>query len=323
MAQRAKATVFISAIALGMSGLQASADTPLTNTPISFAGATGETATMTEIDPCPFVSDAAILASVRTDFEITRQEVSNTACRWAYNAGFTIDVSIEDLAGAQPVSERRLNFDVDPVLVPQDGPGTNAMVLNDTAWDTPLPYAYSFEQDGKLVFMQYFGFKTDADIMRPAADEIALRMDTAPEIQPQQRELAVTFAPCEVWTEGDIRTAFDLDDGVAVAPGARGVSTCTWTLYDDGASGQRTVAFNIYKPNPDEKQEYEYDSFVPYSEMGETHYLRQAPSDFGMYIHIITPRPDGVVHVTVSDPNEDPTAAAKTLQQNLLGRMTP
>lgn len=323
MSSSAKTTILVSGLALGISCLQVHADTPLTETPISFSDATGETATMIETGPCPFVSDEAILASVRTDFDITRQEVSNTACRWSYNAGFTIDISIEDLEGARPVSERRLNFDVDPVLVPQDGPGSNATVLNDTAWDTPVPYAYSFEQDGKLVFMRYFGFKTDADIMRPAADELALTMGSAPDIAPQWRELAVTFTPCDVWVEGDIRTAFDLGEEVVIAPGASGVSNCAWSVFDDNASGQRTVAFNIFKPNGDEKQEYEYDSYVPFSEDGETHYLRQAPSDFGLYIHIITPRPEGIVHVTVSDPSDDPTAVAKTLHQNLLGRMTP
>lgn len=323
MAKPTREAIFASAIALGFLVQQASADTPLTNTPISFVDATGETATMIEIDPCPFVSDETIIATVQTDFEITRREVSNTACRWSYNAGFSINITVEDVTSATPISERRLNIGVDPVLVPQDGPGTNAAVLNDTAWDTPLPYAYSFEQGSKLVFMKYFGFKTDALIMRPAADEIARRMDSAADIQHQRRALSVPFEPCEIWARDDLRTAFNVGEHVIVETGARGVSTCTWNMFEDGVSGQRTVTFNIYKPQLGEKQEYEYDSYVPYSTDGETHYLRQAPSDFGMYIHIITPRPEGVVHITVSDPNQDPTLIAKTLQQNLLSRMAP
>jgi hypothetical protein len=94
-------------------------------------------------------------------------------------------------------------------------------------------------------------------------------------------------------------------------------------MFEDDVPGRRTVTYNIYLPQPDEKQEYEYDSYVPYAAEGETHYLRGAPSDFGMYVHIITPRPEGVVHTTVSDPNQDPTSAAKTFQQNLLDRMAP
>lgn len=323
MAKHVREAIFSSAIALGVFVQQANAEAPLTNTPISFADATGKTATMIEIDPCPFVSDETIIASVRTDFEITRREVSNTACRWSYNAGFSIDITLEDVTSATPVSERRLNIDVDPVLVPQDGPGTNAAVLNDTAWDTPLPYAYSFEEGGKLVFMQYLGFKTNALIMRPAADEIARRMDSVADIQHQRRELSVPFEACKIWARDDLRTAFNVGDQAIVEPGARGSSTCTWNMFEDGVSGQRTVTFNIYKPQLGEKQEYEYDSYVPYSTDGETHYLRQAPSDFGMYIHIITARPAGVVHITVSDPNQDPTFVAKTLQQNLLSRMAP
>ncbi|RBW42729.1 hypothetical protein DS901_12435 [Loktanella sp. D2R18] len=278
---------------------------------------------MNEIAACPFVSDETIIASVQTDFEITRQEVSNTICQWAYNAGFTITVSVEDLAGARPVSERQLNTGHDPILIPQDGPGTNATVLNDTAWDTQLPFAYSFEQVGKLVFIQYFGFKTDAILMRPAADEIARRMGAAVDIEPQARALSVPFEACGVWTDDDIRSAFNAGDQATVAPGARGISTCTWTMFEDGVLGQRTVTYNIYVPQADEKQEYEYDSYVPYATDGETHYLREASSDFGMYVHIITPRPEGVVHTTVLDPNQDPTSTAKTFQQNLLGRMTP
>lgn len=323
MISRSSKAVFISVLVLGASGQHASADTSLTSTPISFADATGETATMNEIAACPFVSDETIIASVQTDFEITRQEVSNTICQWAYNAGFTITVSVEDLAGARPVSERQLNTGHDPILVPQDGPGTNATVLNDTAWDTQLPFAYSFEQDGKLVFIQYFGFKTDLPLMRPAADEIATRMISSADIEPQTRELSVPFEACDVWTSDDIRAVFDAPSAESVAPGARGLSTCTWNVFEDGVSGQRTVAFNIYRPDTDEKQEYEYDSYVPYAADGETHYLREASSDFGMYVHIITPRPEGVVHTTVLDPNQDPTSTAKTFQQNLLGRMTP
>ncbi|MDO6592113.1 MULTISPECIES: hypothetical protein [Rhodobacterales] len=323
MISRSSKAVFISALALGASGQHASADTSLTSTPISFADATGQTATMNEIAACPFVSDETIIASVQTDFEITRQEVSNTICQWAYNAGFTITVSVEDLAGARPVSERQLNTGHDPILIPQDGPGTNATVLNDTAWDTQLPFAYSFEQVGKLVFIQYFGFKTDAILMRPAADEIARRMGAAVDIEPQARALSVPFEACGVWTDDDIRSAFNAGDQATVAPGARGISTCTWTMFEDGVLGQRTVTYNIYVPQADEKQEYEYDSYVPYATDGETHYLREASSDFGMYVHIITPRPEGVVHTTVLDPNQDPTSTAKTFQQNLLGRMTP
>jgi hypothetical protein len=323
MIKRSSKTVFISVLVLGASGQHASADTSLTSTPISFADATGQTATMNEIAACPFVSDETIIATVQTDFEVIRQQVSNTHCRWAYNAGFTIDITLEGVPGALPVSERELNTGHDPILVPQDGPGANAVVLNDTTWDTQLPYAYSFEQDDKLIFMQYFGFKTDALLMRPAADEIALRMGTTTDIEPQTRALSVPFEACEVWTNDDIRSAFNAGDQATVAPGARGISTCTWTMFDDGVLGQRTVTYNIYVPQADEKQEYEYDSYVPHAADGETHYLREAPSDFGMFIHIITPRPEGVVHTTVSDPNQDPTLSAKMLQQNLLSRLEP
>ncbi len=295
----------------------------LTSTPISFADATGETSVMMEVGPCPFVSDEVIKASVRTSFEITRREVSNIECRWAYNAGFAIEVTIEDLLAAQPISERKYNIGVDTVSQLQDGPGINALVLNDTAWDKPIPFAYSFEKDGKLVFMRYTGFKTNADIMRPAADEIAARMRTAPIIEHQRRHATERFKPCETWTEKDLMTVFGVGDSGTIAPGAGTMHTCSWKIYEDGISGQRTASLNIYKPKPGQKAEYEYDSYKPYAENGETHYLRQSDSEFGMYIHIVTPRPEGLVYVIVSDSVKDPTSVAKMLQSNLLSRMVP
>lgn len=295
----------------------------LTSTPISFADATGENSVMMEVGPCPFISDQMIKASVQTSFEITRREVSNTGCRWAYNAGFVIEVTIEDAATAKPVSGRRYNMDIDPVLTKQDGPGVNAAVLNDTAWDKPLPYAYSFEKDGQLVFMHYTGFKTNAQIMRPAAEEIARRMATAPEIEKQRREQIIPFEACTVWTESDVKTVFTAGKESIVMTGARGPSTCSWNILEDGVSGQRTAAFNMYKPQAGKKQEYEYAGYEPFTANGQTHYMRKAPSDFGMYVHIVTPLRDGIVHVTVSDPNGDPTDAAKAFQNNLLSRIVP
>lgn len=295
----------------------------LTTTPISFADATGETSELMEVGPCPFVSDEIIKASVRSTFEIKRMQVSNTECRWAYNAGFSISVTIENLSTARPVSERQYNIGVDTTSSPQDGPGQNAFVLNDTAWDRPIPFAYSFEKDAKLVFMAYTGFKTNAETMRPAADEIAARMSSAPSIEPQQRHVTEPFKPCETWTEQDLKTVFGAGDSTTIGPGASTMHTCKWTLLEDGVSGQRTAALNIYKPKPGEKAEYEYDSYQPYVENGEKHYLRRSDSEFGMYVHVITPRPEGHVYVTVSDPNADPTSTAKSLQNNLLSRMVP
>ncbi len=303
------------------SSISKSEKSVLTNTPISLADATGETSEMIEVGLCPFVSDETIKASIQTNFEIIRREVSNTECRWSYNAGFSIQVTIEDLLAAKPVSERRYNIDVNAVSEPQDGPGTNSLVLNDTAWDRPIPFAYSFEKDGKLVFLHYIGFKTNAEIMRPAANEIATRMSNAPVIETQRRHATQPFKACEVWTDQDIKTVFGAGDTATIAPGAKGISTCAWTLYEDGVSSKRTVSYKVLKPEPGKKAEYEYDSYKPYSANGETHYLRKADSNFGMYVHVITPRPEGLVWVTVSDSENDPTTVAKILHKNLLDRM--
>lgn len=300
-----------------------SGNLPLTSTPISFADATGETSVMREVGPCPFISDKTIKASVRSTFNLTRQDVSDTECRWAYNAGFAITVTIEDLLAARPVSERQYNIGVDTISEPQDGPGYNALILNDTAWDKPIPFAYSFEKDGKLVFMSYTGFKTDVGNMRLAANEIAAHMSSAPSIEPQRRHASEPYKACPTWTEQDLKTVFGAGDTATIAPGASSMSSCSWKIYEDGVLGQRTAALKIYKTKPGQKAEYEHDSYRPYSENGETHYLRKSDSDFGLYIHVITPRPEGLVYVTVSDPEKDPTSVAKRLQNNILSRMVP
>ena len=295
----------------------------LTMTPISFADATGENSEMVEVGPCPFLSDETAKASVRTSSEISRREVSNSLCRWAYNAGFAIEVTIEDLASARPIKERLYNIGVETVIEPQDGPGTNAAVINDTAWNKNIPFAYSFEKDGKLIFIRYTGFKTNPEIMRPAAVEIARRMSTAPKIEPQRRHLTEPFKPCDVWTNEDLKTAFGAGDTATIAPGARGIHSCSWKIYEDGKAGSRSAALNIYKSKSGEKAPYEYEGHETYSANNETHYLRKAPSNFGLFVHVITPRPEGLVYVTVSDPERDPTSVAKKLQNNLLSRMVP
>ena len=295
----------------------------LSATPISFADALGETSEIIDIAPCPFASDAVIKASVRSNYEMTRKEVSNTQCRWSYNAGFAVKVTIEDLSTAKPISERRYNIGVDTTLEAQDGPGRNAQLLNDTAFDKPIPFAYSFEKDGKLVFMHYTGYKTNAEIMRPAANQIAARMSTAPAIEPQRLQATEPFKACDVWSDQDIRTALGAGAETPIAPGASGTSTCNWKAYIDGASQPKTVSFKIYKTAPGQKAEHEYDSYEAYSDNGETHYIRKSASDFGLYVHLVTPRPEGEILVTVSDADNDPTKAAKTLQQNLLKRMVP
>ena len=57
--------------------------------------------------------------------------------------------------------------------------------------------------------MRYTGFKTDADIMRPAANEIAARMSIAPTIRHQRRHKTEPFKACDVWNEYDLKTVFD------------------------------------------------------------------------------------------------------------------
>lgn len=67
-----------------------------------------------------------------------------------------------------------------PVAVPQDGPGTSAVLLTDPAFDSSsdedFAYGYFFVADEVTVFAESVGLDLGAEMLRAMADEAADRI---------------------------------------------------------------------------------------------------------------------------------------------------
>lgn len=181
-----------------------------------------------ETAPCPFLTDSTAIATADTNRELLRREVSNEACRWSVNAGFSIRVSVESVATATPMKDRAYNLDTPPVLKEQATPGENAVFLYDTAWDNERPYALGFEQNGKLVEIFVTGMDTDPARLTATAEEVAATLPTAPSIEQQYREIRPALDLCTVWSDESVGSLIvaTADEGVHSAP--YGQSGCKW-----------------------------------------------------------------------------------------------
>ena len=294
----------------------------LTQTPISIADALGLTSTIIETAPCPFLSDQTVLKSINTSFKFERREVSNSLCRWSYNAGFSVIATIEPLVSAQPISERSYNIDIDPVLSAQDGPGENANILSDTAWDKPLPYAYSFEKDSKLVFIKYTGVHTRVDKMREAAEEVANRMTNAKTIEHQRREAANPYKPCETWTTLEILSAFGFaDDSTVRSSAGSGLTSCQWKIRESGKLGERMLSIRFVKQEAGKP--FKLTGYREKSDDDVTYNIKTEESDFGHYVKMITYIDGGYLEMTLLNQNTALPDVAKVLNANVIGRLTP
>lgn len=206
------------------------ADVTLSTAPLDRHALLGHVAeTIVETAPCPFLSDETAVATAKGDRELPRMEVSNEVCRWAENAGFAVRVSVEPLATATPLKDRAYNLDTPPVLKPQDGPGENAVILHDTAFDTERPYAIGFEQDGKLVEIFVTGLATDPARLTAAAEEVSAKLPTAPAIEPQRREIRPALGICTIWSPETLGALMGVTGDESVRGSVYGKAGCKWS----------------------------------------------------------------------------------------------
>lgn len=106
-------------------------------------------------------------------------------CAWKETeTGLTLQVTLEPAATSEidDHSERAYNIDVEPVPVPQDGPGTSAALLTDPAFegstDESFAYGYFFVADEVTVFVESVGLDLGAEKLRAMADEASDRLAT-------------------------------------------------------------------------------------------------------------------------------------------------
>ncbi len=104
-------------------------------------------------------------------------------CAWKEGStSLTLQVTLEPTATSQidDHSGRAYNLDVEPVPVPQDGPGTSAVLLTDPAFEGSgqgdFAYGYFFVLDDVTVFVESVGLDLGASNLRAMADEAATRL---------------------------------------------------------------------------------------------------------------------------------------------------
>lgn len=117
------------------------------------------------------------------DFQDPIQESPTEFCSWSdASAGLSIQLTVEPAATAETDdhSGRGYNIDVEPVVEPQDGPGTKAVLLIDTAFvelgSDGLAYGYFFVEGEVAAFVETVGLDAGGDSLRALADEIDARL---------------------------------------------------------------------------------------------------------------------------------------------------
>ncbi len=117
------------------------------------------------------------------DFREPLQESPSEFCSWKDTATtLTLQITVEDAATAETDdhSGRTYNIDEEPTVEPQDGPGTKAVLLVDTAFvesgGDGFPYGFFFVEGDVAVFVETVGLKIGAEGLRTLADEADARL---------------------------------------------------------------------------------------------------------------------------------------------------
>lgn len=182
-----------------------------------------------ETAPCPFLSDSTAISTANTGHKLLRREVSNEECRWSKNAGFSIKVTIAPLATATPLKDRAYNIDTPPVMKAQSGPGENAVILYDTAWDKELPYAIGFEQYDKLIEVFVTGMDTTPKQLLATANEISAKLPTAQIIERQRREIKPALDFCDIWPGENLDALVGMVGEETLHKSPYGAAGCKWS----------------------------------------------------------------------------------------------
>ncbi len=300
-------------------------ETPLPTTPISFADAMGRTPpSIRETVPCPFLSDETALAAATSPYEIIRRSVSNEECVWNYNIGFAIKARVEPLAGSRPFAERQYNMDAKPILEPQASPGQNAVLLYDTAWEEPRPFAFGFDLGDKRVFLNITGMRTSLAQLQPAAEEIAAKLPTAPRIEPQFREEVGAYDLCSTWVEAGLLSLFGLPEGTPVSITPSGTS-CIFEMRVPESPSRNviTLGLSVFEEAPNA---FEFLKEKGWTEVpGYDHRVlsHNTTDEWGVHTELRGLIQDGSVVVTITDKDGGKEDATKRLFDNVMARIVP
>lgn len=294
----------------------------LGDSPINYQAALGRVPAVVSMPgPCPFLSDEGAKSAVKTSYELERKEVSNAGCRWSYNAGFSIEVTVKPIDESIPVAQRRYNIGVDTQLDPQAGPGNNAVLVSDTAFGKPVPFGYGFELDDDAVFIHVTGLQTDKDRLAVTAAEIAQKLPNAPLIEAQRRSESVTFEPCSIWQNQAVQHTLQLADDDAVSSHASG-NSCIYKAFggDSGMATTLTVRIGELDGSYHAKAIARGHEDVSGFEFPVSATIEE--SDFGTYTKITGYLDGGAVEIFILDASKaQHKDASKQLLQNIASRV--
>ena len=117
------------------------------------------------------------------DFQEPLNSSPSDYCAWKEGgSGLDLRLTLEPTATSSidDHTGRGYNLDVDPVPVPQDGPGTSAVLLTDPAFadsgEENFAYGYFYVAGEVTVFLKSVGLDFGAERLRAMADETARRL---------------------------------------------------------------------------------------------------------------------------------------------------
>lgn len=299
----------------------------LSQAPINLDAALGKLPIeMMETGPCPFLSDETAINGVTTKFDFTRRKVANTECVWNYNIGFEINVRITPVEDATPRADRVYNLENPPVLVAQTGPGDDATVFTDPTWDAdnPRPYAFGFTLGGQDVMISTVGVETSPEQLRRVAIEIAERLPTAPQIEPQIRQATETYDPCAIWNAAEVAAVFGVASTDPSQSSPFGQTACTFGFFPSNGSPLKIRA-GIFECKSDHLSVRQGQDFVLFSDLDALAVKNVSKKDWGTDFYIEAKAPSFCVSVSSTE-NRDPIPDAlepglNQLANNLLARV--
>ncbi len=298
-------------------------ETPLLTTPISFADAMGRTPpSIKETVPCPFLSDETARATATTEFEIVRRSVSNEHCVWNYNIGFAISARVELAADSRPFAERQYDMDAAPILDPQSSPGQNAVLLQDTVWGEPRPYGFGFDTGDKRVYLHITGMRTSLAQLQPAAEEIASKLPTAPQIELQYREEMGAYDLCSTWVAAGLLSLLDLPEGTPVWTTSSS-TTCSFEMPvpESPTRNVITVGLSIFEEVPNAFEVFTQKGWSEVSGYDQNAVSQNSSDKFGTSTQIRGFIEDGAVVVSINDKEGGHEATTRLLFDNVMGRI--
>jgi hypothetical protein len=139
-----------------------------------------------QLDACPLLSLDTLVASSRAYPNPTvLTQATTQGCTFAGGPGFTLSVEVEAAADVDVDnhSGRAYNFDVEPIVEPQSGPGEKAVTLVDTAFadlsdEDGFRYLSFFVLGDQAVTLRANAFEVNDDGWRVLADEVAANLES-------------------------------------------------------------------------------------------------------------------------------------------------